>query len=133
MIYSTKRGKYCSFWCQRWSNHPGQEVLWWNRALEAVEAVEASEVAEADEVDEPAEVLRPEKSKDFRVMQVLEFNIILMFWKYFFLNINEISCWILAPFLLEAVETSQCYFFEKWLWHPKIPYLSIPEPSSNQI
>ena len=36
-------------------------------------------------------------------------------------------------FLLEAVVASQCYFFEKWLSYPKISYLSIPEPSLNQI
>ena len=71
---------------------------------------------------------------DFRVIQVLEFSFILMFWKNIFLEYNhEISSLILAPFLSEAVEASQCYFFEKWLWYPKIPYLSIPESSLNQI
>ena len=61
----------------------------------------------------------------------LEFSFILMFLKK---NLNkEMSCWTLALFLSEAVEARRCYFFEKWLWHPKIPYLSIPEPSSNQI
>ena len=46
---------------------------------------------------------------------------------------NPIFHWHLILFLLEAVEASRYYFFEKWLWYPKIPYLSIPEPSSNQI
>ena len=56
---SIKTDNYWSFWGKGWSNHQNQEVLWWNRAFEAVEAIEA---AEADEVNEVAEVLRPEKS-----------------------------------------------------------------------
>ena len=59
MIDAMKRGQYWSFWCQEWSNHQDQDVIWWNRAFEAVEVIV---VAEADEVKEAAEVLRPEKS-----------------------------------------------------------------------
>ena len=53
---------------------------------------------------------------------------------------------ILAPFsgmdhqkfkfhwnLSEAVEASWCYFFDKRLSYPKIPYLSIPEPNLTCI
>ena len=32
-----------------------------------------------------------------------------------------------------SCDFSDVTFFEKWFWHPKIAYLSIPEPSSNQI
>ena len=46
---------------------------------------------------------------------------------------NPIFYQYLILFLIEAVEASRCYFFEKWLWYPKIPYLSIPEPSLNPI
>ena len=35
----------------------------------------------------------------------------------------EISCWILAPFLSEAVEASLCYFFKNWLMIIKLPNL----------
>ena len=46
-----------------------------------VEAVEASEAAKADEVIEVDEVFKAWKitTKDFRVIQVLEFSFILMF------------------------------------------------------
>ena len=64
---------------------------------------------------------------DFTVIQVLEFSSILMFWKenYFCLN-HEISCWILAPFLSEAVEASLCHFFENWWMKLKFPYILRP-------
>ena len=52
-----KKAQYLSFWCKRI-----QELLRWNRTVEAVEAVEAIEVAEADKVKEAAEVLRSWKS-----------------------------------------------------------------------
>ena len=46
-----------------------------------VEAVEASEAAEADEVNEAGVVSKVWKitTKDFRVIQILEFSFILMF------------------------------------------------------
>ena len=53
---------------------------------------------------------------DFRVIQVLEFSFILMFWKNLYGGWNhEVSGWILALFLSEAVEASRCYFFENLL------------------
>ena len=45
--------------------------------------------------------------------------------KFWGLN-HEMSYWILAPFLLEAVEASRCYFFEKWLIKLKCPNLLKP-------
>ena len=39
---------------------------------------------------------------------------------------HEISCWNLAPFLLEAAEASLCYFFENWLMKFKILNLVNP-------
>ena len=59
----------------------------------------------------------------------------VQYWPLFvkWLIKNPIFYWYLILFLIEAVEASRCYFFEKWLWYPKIPYLSILEPSSNQI
>ena len=83
MIHSTKMDQHWSFWCQGWSNHQDQEVLWWNRA---VEAVEASEVAEAAEVSEAAEVFKVQKitTEDFRVILDLELiNLMtktILFW-----------------------------------------------------
>ena len=49
---------------------------------------------------------------------------ILMFWKEinFCLN-HEISCWILAPSLSEAVEANPCHFFGNWLMKLKFPIL----------
>ena len=59
----------------------------------------------------------------------------VQYWPLFvkWLIKNPIFYWYLILFLIEAVEASRCYFFEKWLWYPKIPYLSIPEPSLNPI
>ena len=105
MIHSTKMEQYWSFRCQGWSNHQNQEVLWWNRA---VEVGEASEVAE---VNEAAVVLRPEKSL-LRTSESSRFLNFISFWcfetKIFLIR----SCWILAPFLSEALGASWCYFFE---------------------
>ena len=79
----------------------------------ALEAVEASEVAEAAEVNDAGDVSKAWKitTVDFRVFQVLESNNfrtnITLFWcfeKNFFWQNHENSCWILAPFLPEAVE-----------------------------
>ena len=56
-------------------------------------------------------------TEDFRVIKILEFSFILMFWRILFFCYNhEISYWILAPFLSEAVEASRCYFFENQEW-----------------
>ena len=41
--------------------------------------------------------------------------------------------WILETFLLEAVDASQCYFFENWLLCLKIYNLRIPKLPSNKI
>ena len=55
-------------------------------------------------------------NEDFRAIHVIRFSFIWMFWnkKNFVWN-HEISSWILAPFLSEAVEASRNYFFENWL------------------
>ena len=73
-------------------------------------------------------------TKDFRVIKVLEFRFILMFWRILpFLYNHKISYWILAPFLSEAVEASQCYFFRNQGWISKISNLRIPKPFSYKI
>ena len=57
-----------------------------------------------------------------------------MFWRILFFCYNhEISYWILAPFLSEAVEASRCYFFENQEWISKIYHLRIPKLLSNKI
>ena len=57
-----------------------------------------------------------------------------MFWRILFFCYNhEISYWILAPFLSEAVEASRCYFFENQEWISKIYYLRIAKLLSNKI
>ena len=48
-----------------------------------------------------------------RVIQVVEFSFILMFWKPFFSGIMKYHFLIFAPFLLEAVEASLSYLFWK--------------------
>ena len=62
-------------------------------------------------------------TEDFRVIQVLEFSFILMFWK----NIDLVDSWNIilkfTTFLSEAVEASQCYFFENWWMKLKCPLL----------
>ena len=65
-------------------------------------------------------------TEDFRVIQVLEFRFILMFWKILIWYIHEISYWNLPPFLLEAVEASWCYFLENWWMKLKCPLLLKP-------
>ena len=71
---------------------------------------------------------------NFRVIKILEFSFILMFWRILFFCYNhEISYWILAPFLSEAVEASRCYFFENQEWISKIYHLRIPKLLSNKI
>ena len=55
-------------------------------------------------------------TEDFRVIQVLEFSFILMFWKKKCLVESwKISCWILTYFLSEAVKASLFLFFEIFL------------------
>ena len=55
-----------------------RKFFWRNWALEAVEASEVAEAAEAAEVNEAVEVSKAWKitTVDFRVFQVLEFNIL---------------------------------------------------------
>ena len=73
-------------------------------------------------------------TEDFRVIKILEFSFILMFWRILFFWYNhEISYWILAPFLSEAVEASRCYFLKNQQWISKIYYLRIPKLLSNKI
>ena len=93
-----------------------RNFFWGNWALEAVEA---SKVEQAAEVNEAAEVSKAWKitTEDFRVIKILEFSFILMFWRIsFFWYNHEISYWILATFLSEAVEASQWHFFLKTGW-----------------
>ena len=60
-------------------------------------------------------------AEDFKVIQAFELSFIFMFWKKSFLRYNrEISYWILAPFLSEAVEASECHFIENWMMKHKI-------------
>jgi hypothetical protein len=49
---------------------------------------------------------------NFSVIQVLKFGLTLMFWRKKIGVESEISCWILAPFLSEAVEASKKKFVE---------------------
>ena len=57
-----------------------------------------------------------------------------MFWRILFFWYNhEISYWILAPFLSEAVEASRCYFLETQECISKIYNLRIPKLLSNNI
>ena len=66
-------------------------------------------------------------AEDFSVIQILKLSLTLMFWRRNKLGQNqEISCWILAPFLSEAVEASLRYFFENWLRKHKYPHLLNP-------
>ena len=91
---SIKTDNYWSFWCQGWSNHQNQEVLWWNRAFEAVEAIEA---AEADEVNEVAVILRPKKSL-LRTPESWGFLNSVLFWCFETKNIIEESWNIILNF-----------------------------------
>ena len=73
-------------------------------------------------------------TEDFRVIQTFEFSVIFMFGKKIIFGYNhEISNWILAPFLSEAVEASWCYFFENQECISKIYNLSILKLLSNKI
>ena len=125
MIHSIKKDLYWSFWCQGWSNHQDWYFFWWN---EAVKVIEATEVVEAVEVTETAEILRSGKSL-LRTSESSRFLNSALFWcleRNNFLYDHEISYWNLAPFLSEAVEASQCYFFENWLMKLKCPILLKP-------
>ena len=91
---------------RRWSEHQHLEIFGGNWHLEAVEAIK---VAEATEVNEAEEVSKAWKitTEEFRVVQVLESNnsrtYIILFWCFDKEFLSE-SCWILAPFLSEAIE-----------------------------
>jgi hypothetical protein len=103
MNYSTKNEQYWSFWCHWWSNHRDQEVFWENKA---VDAVEANEVTEAAKVNEVTVVSKAWKItiEDFRVVLVLEFNIlrniVWCFEKKNFWQNHENSRWIFCWRLL---------------------------------
>jgi hypothetical protein len=100
-------------------------MFWWN---EAVEVIEATEVVEAVEVTEIAEVLWPEKSL-LKTSELTRFLNSALFW-CFETKIILVESWNiilnLAPFLLEAVEASWCYFFENWFKKLKIYNLLKP-------
>ena len=122
-----KNDLYWLFWCQWLSDHQDQEFVWGNWHLEAVEA---SEIAEASEVNETKEVSKAWKTttEDFRVFQVLKFNILktksfyfVVLKKKLFRQNHEKSCWILAPFLLEAVEAVWGQKSFKWWIRHKCP------------
>ena len=73
-------------------------------------------------------------TEDFRVNNILELSFILMFWRNLFFWYNhEISYWILAPFLSEAVEASRYCFFKNQEWILKIYHLRIPKLLPNKI
>jgi hypothetical protein len=55
---------------------------------------------------------------------------ITLFWWFERKSISSESCWILAPFLSEAVEASLYYFFENWLIKLKCPNLKNTQISS---
>ena len=75
-------------------------------------------------------------TEDFRVIQAKEVrcpcpgiwiqHYFYVLRKNFFGWNHEISYWILAPFLSEAVEASQYYFFENWFIKLKCPTLLKP-------
>ena len=73
-------------------------------------------------------------TEDSRVIKIVEFSFIFMFWRILFFWYNhEISYLILAPFLSEAVEASRCYVYENQEWISKIYYLRILKLLSNKI
>ena len=61
--------------------------------------------------------------EDFRAIQAFEYSFIFIFWKIVFTGRIMKYHGILAPFLSEAVEASQCNFFENWLIKHKFPNL----------
>ena len=66
-------------------------------------------------------------SEDIKVIQVVEFSFILIFWKQLFLGrIMKYQDEFLAPFLSEAVEARVFYFFKNWLMKLKCPNLLKP-------
>ena len=66
-------------------------------------------------------------SEDIKVIQVVEFSFILMFWKQLFLGrIMKYQDEFLALFLSEAVEARVFYFFLNWLMKLKCPILLNP-------
>ena len=75
---SIKTDNYCSFWCQGWSNHQNQEVLWWNRAW----ACRGHRGRRGRWGQWGCRGFKAWKitAEDSRVMGVLEFSFILMFW-----------------------------------------------------
>ena len=129
MIHSTNNYHYWLFCCQWWSDHHDQEVFWENWALEAVEA---SEVAEAAKVNEAGEVSKAWKitSESSRFLNSIIWGPISLYFdvlkKTFFWQNHENSCWILAPFLSEAVEAAWGQKNFKWWIRHKLPLLRKP-------
>ena len=77
---------YWSFGCQRCSSHQVQCFFLMKWGCKGQKVIEAKEVVEAVEAIETAKALRHGKSilrtsESSRVIQVLEFSFILIFWK----------------------------------------------------
>ena len=65
--------------------------------------------------------------EDIKVIQIVEFSFILMFWKQLFLGrIMKYQDEFLVPFLSEVAEASIFYFFKNWLMKLKCPNLLKP-------
>ena len=100
--------------------------FWENWPLEAVEVAEAAEVHEAEEVSNAWKIT----TEDFRVFQILEFNnlrtLFCCFEKQIFWQNHQKLCWILAPFLLEAIEDVWGQKSFKWWIKHKFPLLRKP-------
>ena len=82
-ILRTVRGQYWSFWCQGWSNHQDQEVLWWNRAFEAVEAIWLQRPMRSMRLQRflKAGKSQIKTSESFRFLNSAYFDVFFMFWK----------------------------------------------------
>ena len=65
-------------------------------------------------------------TENFRFIQAWIQLYFYVLKKIFFGYYHKISYWILAPFLLEAVEASQCHLTENWLMKHKCPILLNP-------
>ena len=106
-----------------------RKFFWGKRAFEVIEAIEVSKAAEVNEAAYLSEA-RKITNEFFRVSQVLEFNNLMtnipLFWCLKTRIVGRIikyqaKFW--HPFLSEAVEVSQCYFFENRLIKLKCPNL----------
>ena len=128
-LYSTKNDQYWLFWCQWWSDNQDQTFSWENWPLEAVEAAEAAKAAEVHEDEEVSNAWKI-TTEDFRGFQILEFNnlrtLFCCFEKKIFWQNHQNLGWILAPFLLEAVEGVWGQKSFKWWIKHKFPLLRKP-------